>query len=117
MAFGLALAAHFYGLYAPAEPGAVELFPYADKVLHFFGFAAPATLAVLLSRHWWPTAVFAGHAVLSEIVQGALLPGRDGDITDVIADLTGVLVAVLVWRSWCSPRSTGRTDGKARLPG
>ncbi|MFT4295294.1 MAG: VanZ family protein [Micropruina sp.] len=109
VAFALALAAHFYGLYAPVEPGAVELFPYADKVLHFLGFAAPTTLAVLLSRHWWPTVVFAGHAVLSEIIQASWLPGRDGDITDVMADLAGVLVAVVVWWSWCSPRRDGKT--------
>ncbi|MFT3832155.1 MAG: hypothetical protein QM711_02380 [Micropruina sp.] len=89
----VALLAHFYGLYAPGEPGAVEWFPNSDKVLHFLGFAIPTSLAVLIARRWWPLALFAAHAVISEIVQSVWLPGRDGDPLDALADLTGVLAA------------------------
>ncbi|HOQ52805.1 MAG TPA: hypothetical protein PLF56_04250 [Micropruina sp.] len=117
----LALAAHLYGLYSPGEPGAVELFPQADKVFHLLGFAVPSMLAVLLTRHWWPIAVLAGNAVLSEIVQHFWLPGRDGDLADVAADLAGLLPAVAVYY-WFAARSsstassspTKRTSAAAR---
>lgn len=97
LALAVGLAAHLYGLYAPAEPGAAELFPHADKVLHFFGFLVPAALAVVVVGHWWPLAVFAAHAVVSEVIQSRVLPGRDGDPVDVAADLTGVLAALAFW--------------------
>ena len=42
--------------------------------------------------------LFAAHAVVSEVVQGALLPMRAGDPFDVLADLTGVALGVLLWR-------------------
>ncbi len=100
VALVLALAAHVYGLYTPGEPGASEWFPNSDKLLHFFGFAVPTLLAMLVVRHWWPALVFAAHAVISEIVQGLFLPNRDGDVWDALADLTGVLVATAVWLAW-----------------
>lgn len=113
----VALLAHLYGLYTPGEPGAVEWFPNSDKVLHFLGFAIPTTLAVLIARRWWPVAVFAAHAVISEIVQALWLPGRDGDLFDVLADLTGVLAAfgtrwvvrrLTAYRSWRAHKRGGR---------
>lgn len=100
VALVLALAAHLYGLYTPGEPGASEWFPNSDKLLHFFGFAVPTLLAMLVVRHWWPALVFAAHAVISEIVQGLFLPNRDGDVWDALADLTGVLVATALWLAW-----------------
>ncbi len=102
----IAVALHLYGLYRPGEPTASEWFPQSDKVLHFLGFAAPSTLAVLLFRHWWPIVVFAGHAVVSEIVQAWWLPGRDGDVLDVVADLTGLLPALGLW--WWLRRDSQR---------
>ncbi|MFT3970383.1 MAG: VanZ family protein [Micropruina sp.] len=108
VALVLALAAHLYGLYTPGEPGASEWFPNSDKVLHFFGFAAPTLLAMLVVRHWWPALVFAAHAVISEIAQAMFLPGRDGDVWDVLADLTGVLAATVAWLAW-RRRSVDRT--------
>lgn len=103
-ALALALAAHLYGLYTPGEPGASEWFPNSDKLLHFFGFAAPTLLAMLVVRRWWPAAVFAAHAVISELVQAWLLPGRDGDVWDVTADVSGVLAAAAAWLAWCFRR-------------
>lgn len=122
-ALALAVALHVYGLYTPAEPAAGELFPQADKVWHFFGFAVPSVLAVLLTRRWWPIGVFAGSAVLSEIVQHVWLHGRDGDLADVAADLTGLLPALVLYR-WAQARNsatassspTKRTWAASRRP-
>lgn len=124
----IAVVLHLYGLYRPGEPGASDWFPQSDKVLHFLGFGVPATLAVLVFRHWWPIVVFAGHAVVSEIAQASWLPGRDGDPVDVLADLTGLLPAVAAWwwlrRGRSQPAAsaiaegspTSRTSAAARRP-
>lgn len=123
IAFAVTLAAHLWGLYSPGNPGAVELFPQADKVLHFFGFALPACLAVLIFRHWWPVAAFAAHAAVSELVQHVWLPNRAGDVSDLAADLLGLVPALAVWR-WvqrssaanASGNPTSRTSAAARRP-
>jgi hypothetical protein len=81
-------------LFAPSPAGA-PTFPYADKVVHaaVFGLVTAAGIwrfgrvrAVL------PAA--AAYAVGSELVQGLLLPGRQGDPVDALADLVGALT---VW--------------------
>ncbi len=107
----LAVVLHLYGLYRPGEPGESEWFPQSDKVLHLLGFAAPSTLAVLVFRHWWPIVVFAAHAVVSEVAQAWWLPGRDGDLVDVLADLSGLLPAVTIW--WWLQRRGSRPSASA----
>ena len=99
----VSIAAHLYGLYTPGEPGLVEWFPHADKVLHFLGFAIPSALAVLLTWRWWPIAVFAANALISEVVQHFWLPYRDGDIGDALTDLAGLVPAVVLYW-WLSRR-------------
>ena len=95
--------------HAEATLRAVMGIPDNYKVLHFFGFAAPTLLTMLVVRHWWPALVFAAHAVISELVQAWLLPGRDGDIWDVAADLSGVLAAVAIaW--WLQRRASSTAD-------
>ena len=93
--FALAVAVNLVLLFwprAPGTPGGLQL----DKVVHLlsFGFVtwsgARAGLAVR-----WLAAVLAVHAVTSELIQHALLPGRSGDPADVLADLTGVAGVVL----------------------
>lgn len=51
------------------------------------GLPAPAVLGAL-----------AGHAVLSEVLQHTMVPGRSGDLRDGLADLAGLLLATLAWR-------------------
>ena len=92
----LSVAVQLVVLYAPegAGPG---LFPQADKVVHLLLFLVPAALAVVAGfRRRAVGAVFAAQAVLSEVVQAALLPHRSGDVLDAVADLTGVALGVLV---------------------
>jgi hypothetical protein len=93
--FAVAVAVNLVILFwprAPGTPAGLQL----DKVVHLlsFGFVtwsgARAGLAIR-----WLVAVLAVHAATSELIQHALLPGRSGDLADVLADLTGVAGVVL----------------------
>jgi hypothetical protein len=82
-------------LYAP-EGVASPPFLQADKLAHALVFLVPVALAVAAGlRRGAVVAVFAAHAVLSEVVQAVLLPHRSGDAWDAVADLTGVALGVL----------------------
>ena len=84
-------------LYAPSGGGDL-LFPESDKLVHLLLFLVPVVVALLAGlRPGWVVALFAAHAVVSEVVQAALLPGRSGDVVDVVADLVGVALGVLLW--------------------
>lgn len=67
---------------------------WTDKVVHLLVFAVP-TYAVGRALGSARTAVlaFALHAPVSELVQHLVLPGRSGDLWDVVFDLTGVALA------------------------
>ncbi len=94
-----AVLAQLVVLYAPSPSTGVPLFPHADKVVHVLVFLVPTAVALLAGiRPALVVALFAGHAVVSEVVQGALLTTRSGDPLDVLADLTGVALGVVVWR-------------------
>lgn len=66
-------------------------FAHADKVVHLALFAL---LAFTTRWRFGPVvtglAAVAAYAVASELVQGALLRERSGDVYDVVADLVGV---------------------------
>lgn len=90
----LALLVHLAALYVPRVPGeGPDLFPGADKVAHVGIFAllvAAALWAGLPAR--WVVPLALAHAVVSEVVQHVLLPGRSGDPWDALADVVGVAV-------------------------
>ena len=93
--FALAVAANLVVLYWPhvETPGGL---PYVDKVGHVVAFAAvawTARRAGLFRRSLVP--VLVAHAVVSEVVQHTLLPGRRGDPADVVADVIGVALGLL----------------------
>lgn len=90
-------------LYRPAGPPTPDLVPHLDKAGHLVIFAVPVLLIMLWAaarRGGRPgprfgaavIAIFVGHAGLSELVQGALLPERSGDLFDVGADLLGIAI-------------------------
>ena len=101
---GLAVIAQLWGLYRVPGPPSGPWFPHADKLQHVVGFALPVALLLLalglraaerlhrLSRPALGTvvAVFAVHAVLSEVAQHRFYASRTGDPLDVLADLVGV---------------------------
>lgn len=109
----LAVAVHLLALYWPVVTVAGPVV-WTDKVVHLVLFAVPTYAVGLALRRIGPVALaFAAHAVLSEVIQQTLLPGRSGDVWDAVLDLVGVLVGVLLWwlhdvdrRSWRGrPRS------------
>ena len=110
----LALLVHLAALYVPRVPGdGPDLFPGADKVAHVgvFALVVVAALWAGLPARWVvPLALV--HAVLSEVLQDALLPGREGDPWDALADVAGVglgwAAAVLVTRAGRRPSGPAR---------
>ena len=96
LAFALACLVSVVVLFAPSS-GPAGGVPHLDKVVHAGVFGLLVVTGVLRSGH--PRAVVlaaAGYAVLSEVVQHVALPGRTGDPTDVVADVTGALLGLLV---------------------
>jgi hypothetical protein len=92
----LAVAVQLVVLYWPrtVQDGGL---PYLDKAVHVAIFAAVAWAgcrAGVPQRVLLPLLV--AHAVLSEVVQARLLPGRSGDPADVVADLAGVGLGLLL---------------------
>jgi VanZ family protein len=92
--FGLSMLLQLLVLYVPSAPGGPEV-NGLDKVIHASVFGAVVLTALLagLPRRWVLGAL-ALHAPLSEVVQATLLPSRDGDVWDAVADLTGVGLAL-----------------------
>ena len=105
IAFVAAVALQLYGVYAPREAGPHVGIPQIDKVAHCFLFAAVAFtgLKVGLPARWLLGAL-AANAIVSELVQHWLLPQRDGDPLDALADLVGV--AIGAWIGFWANRRT-----------
>jgi VanZ family protein len=90
------LAVHLVALYSPGSAALPEP-PYVDKLVHAALFGVPTwLLGRLTKRVWLVAAIFAVHAVISEVVQGLWIPRRDGDVLDAAADLVGIAIAVVV---------------------
>ena len=118
----LAVAAQLWGLYRVTGPPSAPWFPYADKVQHLLGFALPVLLVLLAAdlrateqgRRIGRAAVvavaglFAVHAVVSELVQGAYYASRAGDPFDVLADVVGIAVGLVAFRVLASRGARGR---------
>lgn len=87
--FVLAVLVQLVALYAPRAPSEGGV-PYLDKVVHLLLFAAvvftglragvPKGVVLVLS---------VVQAPVSELLQWAVLPHRDGDVRDMVADLLG----------------------------
>lgn len=95
----VAVVVQLVGLYAPGSSGGEHLITVtgADKVIHALLFGVPTYLLASLSgRRWLVATIFALHAPVSELVQWRLVPYRDGDVWDLVADLVGIGVALAV---------------------
>ncbi|HEY3556001.1 MAG TPA: VanZ family protein [Kribbella sp.] len=105
IAFVAAVILQLYGVYAPREAGPNVGIPQIDKVAHCFLFAAVAFTGLKAGvPARWLLGALAANAVVSELVQHWLLPQRDGDPFDALADLAGV--ALGAWLGSRTPRRT-----------
>jgi VanZ family protein len=109
---GVAVLLQLWGLYRVAGPPRPSWFRFADKVEHAVGFALPVLLILVAGAlhgrlGWqWPgartsvlvVAIFAAHAVVSEVIQHVWYRYRTGDPLDVLADWVGIAVGLLVFR-------------------
>ena len=104
--------AQLYGLYRPSGPPTTALFPHVDKLAHAAGFALPLLLILLARRAAGApgegvgarfvggvAAIFAAHAVVSELIQHRYYQYRSGDPLDVLADWLGIGLGWLAYRS------------------
>lgn len=97
----LVVSSHFSG--APAAPEIVGF----DKVAHFFVFGLLGTLIFRSlriglkkpSRWVWAYAGVLVYAAVDEILQ-YFNPGRSFDLWDLVADGTGSILAIMLYRYW-----------------
>jgi VanZ family protein len=108
----VAVLLQLWGLYRVAGPPQPSWFRFADKVEHAVSFALPVLLILLagalrgrFGRQWPDTrmdvlvvAIFAAHAVVSEVIQHVWYRYRTGDPLDVLADWVGIAVGFLLFR-------------------
>jgi hypothetical protein len=96
--FAVVVLVHLAVLYLPDPPSAgVGLLPYGDLVVHALVFGAVVWTARLARLPVVPVVLlFVAHAGFSEAVQHTLLEGRDGEISDVLADLVGVVLGLVL---------------------
>ena len=110
--FALAVVVQLLALYWPNPPQGGGA-PGLDKVVHAGVFLAPALLGLLAGL---PAVVLAplliAHAVVSELVQHFLLPGRAGDPWDAVADIVGVAVGLAIGSALLL-RAADRPEGPA----
>jgi hypothetical protein len=96
--FGAALVVHLVVLYLP-DVSATPHVGGLDTVTHMLIFGGVLYAGVRFGLAARPLgALLLAHAVVSELVQHWLLPGRSGDWHDVAADVVGVALAYLVLR-------------------
>lgn len=94
VAFGCAVVVQCWALYTPSPPSTGSGLPL-DKAVHLLLFAGVGLLGALAGiRARWLLLGLAGQAVLSEVVQGAWLSERGGDVWDLVADLVGAVIGV-----------------------
>ena len=95
-------------LYWPNPPGVGATGIPLDKIVHIAIFAAVAALGVRAGLPRAPVgALLAVQAICSELLQAWLVPGRGGDLGDLLADAVGIGVGILIgwrWARWAEAR-------------
>lgn len=92
----------------PVEGDNLVPFPHRDKIAHFGLFGVWTWILLLADssrldspRFQFIALIGCGYGILTELMQ-RYVPGRSCDIWDVIADATGVVLAVYVFKFWRS---------------
>jgi peptidoglycan/LPS O-acetylase OafA/YrhL len=108
----------FYLSHQPQIDIVPPLFPWQDKALHFAEFFL---LGVALHvnrglRPWWKTGfmIAAGSLyALSDEIHQAFVPGRDCSVQDMMADVAGLVAAVLLLGWWANSHKKDGGNGFA----
>lgn len=80
-------------------PGAVTPQMVGDKYEHVIGYVLLTLWFCGIyprSRYWVIAASLLGMGILVEILQGAMHWGRHADVNDVIADVTGIAIGLVL---------------------
>jgi hypothetical protein len=97
VALGVALVVQLLVLYLPRVPDVGGGAPGLDKVVHAAAFAAVTLTGVRAGISAWVLAAYGlAHAGVSEALQHVLLADRTGDGADVVADVAGVVVGLVL---------------------
>lgn len=87
------------GIMSPIPP--YSPFPNSDKAMHLLGFGAislTARIAFIRAPAWQLWGILLISAPLSELLQHILLqPLRNFSWLDILANLTGVVLAAIAW--------------------
>lgn len=90
-------------LYLGTRPGISEIFPFLpwDKLLHATAYGAYAALGwvAMAGRSLWGPVLLAGAIGMMDEGAQYYTPGRSADFRDIIADLIGAMLIVLVLRT------------------
>jgi VanZ family protein len=104
LAFWLPLAIATFAALAPQ--GVPLPIRTTDVALHLFAFtyltAALGNAYFPLSRWWIPALCMLGYGVLLEVVQH-FLPPRTAELKDLVVDVAGIALGLLVWRFAVAP--------------
>ncbi|WP_237565838.1 hypothetical protein [Ornithinimicrobium cerasi] len=78
---------------------------------HLLVFALPAAVARWLGARW-VLVLLVAHALVSEPLQGWLVPTRQPDPLDAVADLVGIAAGILLARTLrgAGERASGKMD-------
>jgi hypothetical protein len=108
-AFWISVVAQCLALYSPSTPAGPSGLP-VDKVVHvlLFGVVAAIGMLAVIPRQWLLIGLLL-QAVVSELVQGALLADRGADVWDFVADVVGIGAGLLVG-GWGARRVSASRD-------
>lgn len=115
LALVLAVGVQLIVLYSPGSAVPSVGIPGFDKVIHLAIFMAPAFVVRRLAQVGWPIWLLSVHAVASEGIQHWLVANRTGDWRDVLVNLVGVMLGMLL-AGWWARRPLRRADAPVEMP-
>ena len=92
-----------YLSHQPSLKPPVEWFPHQDKVFHLLEFGGLG-LALVLNRDLFGGKLIRSRMIVTGVVWAIIdeihqsfVPGRDSSIQDILADTTGLIIAILLF--------------------
>ncbi len=88
------------------ESISISLFPHADKIVHLLMYGTLMFSLLIGNRKWLSlnvvkyailSSVAFSYGIIIELLQKYLTNDRSGELLDVLFNLAGIIVAVLIW--------------------